>query len=59
LLLGAAKGLAEGKEPPGLTGDFVKIRAAEKILEATEDWRVLGTDDDPAVQEAYGAVQDA
>ncbi|MBO0694403.1 MAG: hypothetical protein J2P58_15970, partial [Acidimicrobiaceae bacterium] len=59
LLLSAAKGLAEGKEPPGLAGDFVRIRAAEKILDAEEDWRVLGTDDDPAVQEAYAVTQEA
>jgi phthalate 4,5-dioxygenase len=58
LLLGAARGLAEGKEPPGLggQGDFKEIRAAEKILEPGEDWRILGTNDDPAVQEGYGLV---
>jgi hypothetical protein len=54
LLISAAKGLAEGKEPPALTGDFASIRGAEKILEPDEDWRLLGTDEDPVVQEAYG-----
>jgi len=54
ILLSAAKGLAEGKEPPAVTGDFRAIRGAEKILEPGEDWRVLGTDADPVVQEAYG-----
>jgi len=54
ILLIAAKGLADGKEPPAVTGDFRAIRGAEKILEPGEDWRVLGTDDDPIVQEAYG-----
>ena len=39
ILLSAAKGLAEGKEPPALTGDFRVIRGAEKILEPGEDWR--------------------
>jgi hypothetical protein len=53
LLISAAKGLAEGKEPPAVTGDFASIRGAEKILEPDEDWRVLGTNDDPVVQEAY------
>ena len=53
ILLSAAKGLAEGKEPPAVTGDFRSIRGAEKILEPDEDWRLLGTDDDPVVQEAY------
>ena len=35
-------------------GDFTAIRGAEKILEPGEDWRVLGTDADPVVQEALG-----
>lgn len=53
-LLRAAKGLAAGKEPPALggTGDFRAIRGAEKVLAEGEDWRMLGTDDDPIVQEA-------
>lgn len=54
ILLSAAKGLADGKEPPALGGEFNTIRGAEKILEPGEDWRVLGTDDDPVVKEAYG-----
>ena len=53
LLISAAKGLAEGKEPPAVTGDFASIHGAEKILEPDEDWRVLGTDEDPVVREAY------
>jgi phthalate 4,5-dioxygenase len=57
-LLRVAKGLAErGEQPPALggTGDFRAIRGAEKILADGEDWRVLGTDDDPVVQEALAA----
>ena len=55
-LLRAAKGLAEhGEEPPARTGDFRSIRGAEKILAEGEDWRVLGTDDDPVVKEALAA----
>jgi len=56
LLLRAAKGLAEGSEPPALggSGDFRTIRGAEKVLADGEDWRVLGTDDDPIVAEAMG-----
>jgi hypothetical protein len=42
------------KEPPALAGDFQTVRGAEKILEPGEDWRLLGTDADPVVQEAYG-----
>ena len=54
ILLSAAKGLADGKVPPALAGDFTAIRGAEKILEPDEDWRVLGTDADPVVREALG-----
>jgi phthalate 4,5-dioxygenase len=58
MLLGAAKKLPDGVTPPGITGgDFRSIRAAEKILEPGEDWRILGTDDDPTVQEALAALQ--
>ena len=58
LLISAAKGLAEGKEPPAVGAglDFASIRGAEKILEPGEDWRDLGTDDDPVVREALGAT---
>lgn len=50
-LLRAAKGLAEGREPPALggSGDFRSIRGAEKVLADGEDWRVLGTNEDPIV----------
>ena len=58
LLISAAKGLAEGKEPPAVGAglDFASIRGAEKILEPGEDWRDLGTDDDPVVREALSAT---
>jgi phthalate 4,5-dioxygenase oxygenase subunit len=61
LLLTAAKELAEqGKTPPGIGDyDFRSIRPAEKVLEVGEDWRVLGTDDDPMVQESMLALQQA
>src|SRR5580692_10225712 len=52
ILLSAAKGLANGTEPPALTGDFRDIRGAEKILEPDEDWRLLGTEQDPVVRES-------
>ncbi len=56
LFIAAAKALQEGKEPPALAGagDFTSIRSAEKILTEDEDWRYLGTDDDPMVREVYG-----
>jgi phthalate 4,5-dioxygenase len=61
LLLRCAKALAAGEGEvtlPALTGDFRSIRGAEKILEEGEDWRVLGTNDDPVVQEALKAAED-
>ncbi|WP_214401236.1 Rieske 2Fe-2S domain-containing protein [Pseudonocardia lacus] len=53
LLLGAARGLADGAPPPAVDGDldYRGIRSAEKILEPGADWRALGTDDDPLVRE--------
>jgi len=56
ILISAAKGLASGQEPPVVDAglDYGSIRGAEKILEPGEDWRLLGTDSDPVVQEAYG-----
>jgi len=59
LLLRAAKGLARGEQPPALggTGDFRSIRGAEKVLADGEDWRLLGTNADPLVQEALAARQ--
>ena len=56
ILLTAARGLAEGRQPPALAGDFASVRGAEKILEPGEDWRVLGTNDDPVVKESLGAT---
>jgi hypothetical protein len=60
VLLRAAKALVNGEEPPALagSGDFRSIRGAEKVLAEGEDWRVLGTNDDPIVQEALLAQQD-
>lgn len=53
MLLTATKELPEGKPLPGLgEHDYRDIRAAEKILEPGEDWRTLGTNNDPIVQEA-------
>ena len=57
-LLRTAKALAAdpGTPLPALAGDFQSIRGAEKILEEGEDWRVLGTNDDPVVTEALKAL---
>jgi phthalate 4,5-dioxygenase oxygenase subunit len=61
LLLRAAKALRDHDErPPALSGsgDFRSIRGAEKVLADGEDWRVLGTDDDPLVQEGLKTLKD-
>ena len=63
-LIRAAKALAATDGDPaaaglpalGGSGDFQAIRGAEKVLADGEDWRVLGTDADPTVQEALGRV---
>ncbi|MBO0747781.1 MAG: hypothetical protein J2O47_05505, partial [Acidimicrobiaceae bacterium] len=59
MLINAAKALAEGKEPPavGPEHDYKSIRVGEKILEPGEDWRVIGTDEDPLVKESLAAPQ--
>jgi hypothetical protein len=53
LLIKAAKDLARGIEPA--TADtslpFEKVRSAERIILPGEDWRKLGTEEDPLVQE--------
>jgi phenylpropionate dioxygenase-like ring-hydroxylating dioxygenase large terminal subunit len=56
LLLKAAKDLEKGIEPPAVAGDlpYRSIRSAEKVLASDEDWRILGTDEDPTVIEKLG-----
>ncbi|OLT22963.1 hypothetical protein BJF78_32665 [Pseudonocardia sp. CNS-139] len=53
LLIAAAKRVAEGGDAPATAAelDYFQVRSAEKILEPDEDWRVLGTSDDPLVRE--------
>ena len=53
LLMAAAKDVAAGGEAPATSPehDYFEIRSAEKILEDGEDWRALGTNDDPLVRE--------
>ena len=61
MVISAAKGLAEGRTPPALggSGEFTGIRGAEKILEEDEDWRILGTNDDPVVAAFRGPERQA
>jgi phthalate 4,5-dioxygenase len=60
LLLSAAKALAAGGEPPAVgPADYAAIRGAEKVLAEGEDWRELGTPEDPVVQEAAQALAES
>ena len=58
MLIDAAKALAEGIEPPALdpTMPYKEIRSAERNIRPDEDWRLLGTDADPFVQEVQAAA---
>ncbi|HLF79146.1 MAG TPA: Rieske 2Fe-2S domain-containing protein [Dehalococcoidia bacterium] len=53
MLIGAARDLAKGIEPPVLDAmrSYDSFRPSEKILAKTEDWRSLGTADDPVMQD--------
>ncbi len=53
MLIQAARDLENGIEPKatGPSDAYRGVRSAEKILEAGEDWRYLGTDADPIVVE--------
>jgi phthalate 4,5-dioxygenase oxygenase subunit len=53
LLITAAKQVQEGGQAPATSSDhdYREIRSAEKILEPDEDWRILGTNEDPLVKE--------
>jgi nitrite reductase/ring-hydroxylating ferredoxin subunit len=59
LLIKAAKELANGIEP--VTADtslpYENIRSAERIILPTEDWRKLGTEEDPLVAEMEAMPQ--
>ncbi|MGP4017758.1 Rieske 2Fe-2S domain-containing protein [Saccharopolyspora sp. 5N708] len=62
LIVRTAKKFADDPAAPlpalaGPDADFRRIRAADKTLEEGEDWRMLGTDDDPGVREAEEALR--
>lgn len=62
LLMAAAKRVAAGEAAPAVDGglDYRSVRSGEKILEAGEDWRDLGTNEDPMVRRyEFGMVDDA
>jgi nitrite reductase/ring-hydroxylating ferredoxin subunit len=61
ILLKAAKDLANGIEPPAVDPSlpYKEIRGAEKILEPGEDWRRLGTPDDPMYRRIHEMLEAA
>ncbi len=58
-LIQAAKNLADGIEPPGVDPalPYTSIRSAERNITVDDDWRKLGTDADPMVQELTQLAQ--
>jgi nitrite reductase/ring-hydroxylating ferredoxin subunit len=59
MLIDAAKALAQGDEPPALDPSlpYAQIRSAERTIAIDDDWRLLGTDADPFVQELGALAQ--
>jgi hypothetical protein len=59
MLIEAAKALAQGVEPPALDPSlpYAQIRSAERTIAIDDDWRLLGTDADPFVQELGALAQ--
>jgi phthalate 4,5-dioxygenase len=53
MLIEAARNLEKGIEPPATDPDlpWTSIRSAERNIEPGYDWRLLGTDADPMVQD--------
>jgi hypothetical protein len=59
ILLSAARGLADGKEPPAVgERDYRSIFGAEKILAPGENWRALATPEDPIFAEALSLADE-
>jgi hypothetical protein len=53
MLIEAARNLEKGIDPPGIDPSlpWTSIRSAERNIQPDYDWRLLGTDADPMVQE--------
>ena len=58
MLIDAARNLEKGIEPPGIDPSmpWYSIRSAERNILPEDDWRKLGTDEDPFVQEIESAI---
>jgi hypothetical protein len=59
ILIKAAKDLANGIEPPAIDPSlpYKEIRGAEKVLEPGEDWRRLGTREDPLYRRIHEMLE--
>ena len=58
MLINAARRPREGHRAAGLDPDGAvhEIRSAERNIAPDDDWRELGTDEDPMVQEIVAAI---
>jgi phthalate 4,5-dioxygenase len=58
-LLTVARALEQGIEPPGTDPAYPyhRVRGAESIIANSDDWRILGTDNDPLEQEVAPIVR--
>ena len=58
MLIETAKDLARGVEPAALDPNlpYEEIRSAERNILPADDWRLLGTDEDPIVKELLPAI---
>jgi hypothetical protein len=59
ILIQAAKDLEQGIEPPALDASlpYDRIRSGEKILAPGEDWRIVGSDEDPLLLKAQAMAE--
>jgi phthalate 4,5-dioxygenase len=59
MLISAAKDLANGIEPPAVDASlpYTEIRSAERSIAVDDDWRLLGTEADPIVQDLRAVAQ--
>ena len=60
ILIDAAKNLEKGIEPPCLdaTLPYHEIRSGEKILAPGEDWRIVGSNQDPLLLQAQAMARE-
>jgi hypothetical protein len=58
MLIDAARDLEKGIDPPGIDPSlpWTTIRSAERNIAPTDDWRKLGTEEDPMVREILAEV---